>query len=189
MCPYRYHELRPLTTYFPCHWVVPVMSYEDSKDFLSNKCLTRFLHFYYAINSDTISHIRIQQNDYCLHCHFLDDMLKFSERYSNVSKFRMTFKSVYLSLFNLHLLMWLIFYQYLTLPPPKKSRFLQESHKNSISSVCLFSQLNIYQFTQEFRKFLAKIMYYKYNFKLRPWCSHDWAKDTVQQYAPNNCQS
>ena len=21
---YRYHELRPLISYFPCHWVVPV---------------------------------------------------------------------------------------------------------------------------------------------------------------------
>jgi len=22
---YRYHELRPLISYFPCHWVVPVV--------------------------------------------------------------------------------------------------------------------------------------------------------------------
>jgi len=44
MGPYRYHELRPLTGYSPCHWVFPVdfrncfMSYEEIKDFLSKTC-------------------------------------------------------------------------------------------------------------------------------------------------------
>ena len=47
MGDYRYHELRPLISYFPCHWVSQYMSYEDSKDFLSNNCSirTRYLHF------------------------------------------------------------------------------------------------------------------------------------------------
>jgi len=40
---YRYHELRPLISYFPCHWVVPV-DFPNTcpmKDFLSNNCSIR----------------------------------------------------------------------------------------------------------------------------------------------------
>ena len=37
--------------------------------------------------------------------------------------------------------MCLIFEQYLTFSPPKKSRINQESYKNSISRVCHFSHL------------------------------------------------
>ena len=49
MGDYRYHELRPLISYFPCHCVVPV-DFPNTcpmKDFLSNNwsIRTRYLHF------------------------------------------------------------------------------------------------------------------------------------------------
>ena len=39
---YRYHELRPLTGYFPCHWLVPV-------DF-PNTCTMKIVRIFYRIN-------------------------------------------------------------------------------------------------------------------------------------------
>ena len=38
---YRYHELRPLISYFPCHWVVPV-------DF-PNTCRMKIVRIFYRI--------------------------------------------------------------------------------------------------------------------------------------------
>ena len=41
MGDYRYHELRPLISYFPCHWVVPV-------DF-PNTCPMKIVRIFYQI--------------------------------------------------------------------------------------------------------------------------------------------
>ena len=41
MGDYRYHELRPLISHFPCHWVVPV-------DF-SNTCPMKIVRIFYRI--------------------------------------------------------------------------------------------------------------------------------------------
>ena len=41
MGDYRYHELRPLISYFPCHWVVPV-------DF-PNSCPMKIVRIFYRI--------------------------------------------------------------------------------------------------------------------------------------------
>jgi len=62
MGPYRYQELRPLSGYFPCHWVVPLDFFkEDSADLISNKCSlqTRLSHVSAQIKSDSISQIII----------------------------------------------------------------------------------------------------------------------------------
>ena len=41
MGDYRYHELRPLMSYFPCHWIVPV-------DF-PNICPMKIVRIFYRI--------------------------------------------------------------------------------------------------------------------------------------------
>ena len=41
MGDYRYHELRPLISYVPCHWVVPV-------DF-PNTCFMKIVRIFYRI--------------------------------------------------------------------------------------------------------------------------------------------
>ena len=106
MSPYRYHELRPLTSYFSCHSVVLV-------DF-PNIYTIKIVRIFYRINS------RCRQDIYTLtrsfsnqqwynkstYDHLVERLLsplsfyrwyvKFKIRYSDVSKFRMTFKWVYL---------------------------------------------------------------------------------------------
>ena len=105
---YRYHELRPMTSYFPLSlgsfgWFSKYMSYEDWKDFVSNKCSiwTRYLHF------NTISFPNQQwynKSTYDLVERLLSPLsfyrryLKFKERYLDMSKFRMIFNNlIYLS--------------------------------------------------------------------------------------------
>ena len=100
MGDYRYHELRPLISYFPCHWVVPV-------DF-PNTCPMKIVRIFYRINArsghdfNTLTRLFPNQQWYNKPTHDLVERLlfplsfyrryiKFRERYSNVSKFQMTF--------------------------------------------------------------------------------------------------
>ena len=106
---YRYHELRPLISYFPCHWVVPV-------DF-PNTCPMKIVVIFYWIiarygrDSYTLTQSFPNQQWYNKSTYDLVERLsikllsfyrrykfpKFKERYSDVSKFQMVFNLIYLS--------------------------------------------------------------------------------------------
>jgi len=106
MGDYRYHELRRLISYFPCHWVVPA-------DF-PNTCPMKIVRIFYRINARygrdiyTLTQSFPNQqwhnkSTYDLVERFLFPLsfyrwyIKFKERYSDVSTFRMIFNSIHLS--------------------------------------------------------------------------------------------
>jgi len=106
MGDYRYHELRPLISYLPCHWVVPV-------DF-PNTCPMKIVRIFYRIiaryGCDIYTLTQYFPNQqWCnkstydlverllFPLSFYRRYIKFTERYSDVSKFRMIINSIHLS--------------------------------------------------------------------------------------------
>ena len=106
MGEYRYHELRPLISYFPWHWVVPV-------DF-PNTCPMKIVRIFYRIitryGRDIYTLTQYFQNQqWCnkstydlverllFPLSFYRRYIIFTERYSDVSKFQMIFNFIYLS--------------------------------------------------------------------------------------------
>ena len=106
MGDYRYHELRPLISYFPCNWVVPV-------DF-PNTCPMKIVNIFYRIIARygrdiyTLSQYFSNQQWYNKSTYdlverllfplsFYRQYIRFKRRYSDVSKFRMIFNLIYLS--------------------------------------------------------------------------------------------
>ena len=98
MGDYRYHELRPLISYFPCHWVVPV-------DF-PNTCPMKIVRIFFRIiaryGRDIYTFTKSFPNQQWYNksiydlverllfsLSFYTRYIKFKERYSDVSKFRM----------------------------------------------------------------------------------------------------
>ena len=107
MGDYRYHKLRPLIS--PCHWVVPV-------DF-PNTCPMKIVRIFYRIiawygcDIHTLTQ-SFPNQQWCnkstfdlverllFPLSFYRRYIKFMERYSDVSKFRMIFNLIYLSSIN-----------------------------------------------------------------------------------------
>ena len=106
MGDYRYHELRPLISYFPCHWVVPV-------DFpntcamkivsILDRIIARYGRDIYTLTQYFPNQQWYNKSTYDLVERLLFPMsfyrryIKFKERYLDVSKFRMIFNLIYLS--------------------------------------------------------------------------------------------
>ena len=101
--PYRYHELRLLISYFPCHWVVP--------DDFPNTCPLKIVrifywfnarcwHEFYTLTRSFPNHQWYNKSTYDLVesllslLSFYRQYVEFKERYSDMSKFQMAFKWV-----------------------------------------------------------------------------------------------
>ena len=106
MGDYRYHELHPLISYFPCHWVVP--------DDYPNTCPMKKVRTFYRIIARygrdiyTLTQSFPNQQWYNKSTYdlverilfplsFYRRYIKFTERYSDVSTFRMIFNSIHLT--------------------------------------------------------------------------------------------
>ena len=115
MGPCRYHELRPLTGYFPCHWLV-------SGDF-HNTCPMEVVRLFYRINAicgpdfHTLTRSFPNQQWYNKStCDLIERLLsplsfyrryvKYKERYSDVSTFRLIFNLIVLYVLKWDLVVW-----------------------------------------------------------------------------------
>ena len=106
MGDYRYHELRPLISYFPCHWVVPVdfpNTWTMTIVRIFYRIIARYGHDVYTLTQSFPNQQWYNKSKFDLVERFLFPLsfyrryIKFKERYSDVSKFRMIFNSIHLS--------------------------------------------------------------------------------------------
>ena len=136
MGDYRYHELRPLISNFPCHWVVPVyfpntcpMNFIMKIVRVFQRIIARYGRDIYTLTQSFPNQKWYNKSTYDLverllfPSSFYRRYIKFNERYSDVSKFRMIFILLDLSHFSWHRFMCLIFEHYLTLFPPNKIQY------------------------------------------------------------------
>ena len=91
---YRYHELRPLISYFPCHWIVPVdFPNTCPMKIVKYRIIARYGRDIYTLTQSFPNQQWCNKSTYDLvegllfPLSFYRPYIKFKERYSDVSKF------------------------------------------------------------------------------------------------------